>query len=124
MKYRELVLEDFRPINLGGGLSYLTARIGWFEVTIEEHLTAGYTVGIFDQSNKFLALEKKAYFMRNHPAGKVPDAIPGRIMARAISIANMLVQKYSETDASQWHAIPKRPTENYEPPKFQNASAL
>lgn len=105
MNYRELVLEDFKEIHIEGNQSYLSARIGNFEVTLEEHLSVGYTIGIYEWGKRFLALEKKPCFFKNRPAGYVPDDIPGRLITKALAVANMLVQKYSETDPSQFHSI-------------------
>lgn len=105
MRYRELVLEDFKQIDLGGGLSYLSARRGNFEITLEEHLTAGFTIRIFDCNNKFLALEKKTYYMKNHPAGRIPENVPAKLITRALLIANGLLEKYGESDPATWHTI-------------------
>lgn len=108
MNYRELVLEDFKQIYLEGNqLYYLSARMGNFEITIEEHLSVGYTIGIYEWGRRFLALEKKPCYFKNHPAGYVPDDIPGRLITKALFIANMLVRKYAETDPSQLHSISK-----------------
>lgn len=105
MKYRELVLEDFKQIPLPNGQRYLSARRGMFEITLEEHLSVGYTIGIYDVGKKFLALEKKPCYFKNHPAGFVPSDIPARLIVKALAVANLLLEKYTETDATNFHSI-------------------
>lgn len=90
---RELVLKDFQPVELPGGINYLTATVGQYEITLEPHQITGFCVGIYHPKEK-LALEKRAIWLRNHPAKEVPPHIPGRVAERAIEYANQLLTKY------------------------------
>lgn len=90
---RELVLDDFEPVELPGGINYLSTKVGEYEITLEPHQVTGYCIGIYHPSNR-LALEKKAVWLRNHPAREVPPQIPSQVVDRAIDYANQLLTKY------------------------------
>lgn len=92
-KHRELVLDDFRAIEMPNGESYLSTTVGKYEITIEPHLVTGYSIGIY-RDNEMLALEKRGAWLRNHPAKPVPPQIPSKVLERALNYANQLLQKY------------------------------
>lgn len=90
----DITLSDFTPVNLDGDRFYMTMTLGDFEITLEPHLVTGYCVGIYNKNEGILALEKRAVWLKNHPAGSVPPTIPGKIIERALLYANQLAQKY------------------------------
>lgn len=92
-QHRKLVLDDFEAVELPGGDSYLSAIVGQYEITLEPHIVTGYTIGIY-RKNEMLALEKRGAWLRNHPAKPVPPYIPGKVLERALSYANQLLDKY------------------------------
>jgi len=92
-KPQELVLSDFKAIDLPNGESYLSAKVGIYEITLEPHLITGYSVGIYKEK-QLLALEKRGAWLRNHPAKEVPSNIPSRVILRALEYANQLLEKY------------------------------
>lgn len=105
MRFQELVLEDFKPIQLENNQFYLSARRGMFEITLEEHLVVGFTIGIYEAGKRFLALEKRTFYYKNHPAGYVPDDLPGKLIIRTLEYANQLLEKYEEVGPENFESI-------------------
>lgn len=91
---QELVLEDFKTIDLPDGSYYLSCTIGDYEITLEPHMITGYCVGIYQKKSDWLALEKRAVWLRNHPASQPPADIPEKIIIRALSYANQLYKDH------------------------------
>jgi hypothetical protein len=89
---RGLFLSDFKRVNLGKGY-YLQAIVGEYEFTLEPHLVAGFSVGIYLR-NRPVAVEKRAVWMRNHPEDVPPDLLQQSTIERAVMYANQLYSKY------------------------------
>lgn len=92
--HRELVLDDFHPIELPNNVNYLSAKVGDFEITLEPHTVTGFCIGIYCPAKQRLALEKRAVWLLNHPAGDIPPGISKRVAETAMRYANQLLEKY------------------------------
>lgn len=91
---KELKLDDFKTVEMPGGQYYLSCVVGDWEITLEPHLVVGYTISIYEKKSTWLAVEKRAAYLRNHPLSEVPKDIPSKVIERAISYANQLFQKH------------------------------
>lgn len=91
----KLKLEDFTPKIINKEQYYLRAYYDKFEITLEPHIEAGFSVGIYDTKNMpLIAIEKRAIWRLNHPTGKTPDNINRIILDIAIKYANQLLTKH------------------------------
>lgn len=93
--HRELVLDDFVPVELPENINYLSAKVGDFEITLEPHLVTGFCIGIYCPAKQRLALEKRAVWLLNHPAGTIPQGVSKRTAETALRYANQLLIKYN-----------------------------
>lgn len=89
-----LMLEDFRRVEVGMGVYYLSYDAGSFEITLEPHLSAGFTVGIYDKRDPLLSVQKRAVWKFNHPHNAPRERIQKELTDRAMQIAQYFYDYY------------------------------
>lgn len=90
----ELDLNLFERREVGMGLYYLAANVGDYEITIEPHLSAGYSVGIYANSDPLLSIKKRSVWKFNHPRNKWSRKVEAELMKKALEIAQYFYEYY------------------------------
>jgi len=99
----QLTLTDFKKIELDGGVYYLSAKIlhpkvGGYEITIEPHLSAGYTIAIYDLRDPLLSIKKQCVWKYNHPQNRTSRRTEEELINRALDTAEYLYNYYALGD--------------------------
>lgn len=89
-----LDIELFTRKEVGQGLYYLSAEVGDYEITIEPHLTAGFTVAIYSNQDPWLSIQKRAVWKYNHPNTIVKTSVEDELIKRALEIAQYYYEYY------------------------------
>lgn len=89
-----ITLTDFRKVDVGQGVYYLSMDAGTYEITLEPHFTAGFTVGVYHKSDPLLSVQKRAVWKFNHPTNKPREGIQQELINRALEIAQYFYDFY------------------------------
>lgn len=89
-----LTIEDFIRKEVGQGVFYFSADVGKYEITLEPHLTAGYTIGIYDHRDPLLSIKKRAVWKFNHPDNPTRERIERELIDRALEVAQYFYEYY------------------------------
>lgn len=89
-----LDIELFTRRELGQGIYYLSAELDRYEITIEPHLTAGFTVAVYDKKDPWLSIQKRAVWKYNHPTTNIKHSIEQELISRALEIAQYYYEFY------------------------------
>ena len=89
-----ITLADFKRVDITQGLYYLKADVGSFEITIEPHLQAGYSIAIYAKRDPLLSIKKRAVWKFNHPSNRPPEMIQRQLLDSALSIAQDFYEIY------------------------------
>jgi len=89
-----LNIEDFKKIEIGYGIYYLSARIDEYEITLEPHLTAGYTIAIYAKHDPLLSIKKRAVWKYNHPTNNPNEKTEKAVLDMALSVAQYFYELY------------------------------
>lgn len=86
--------ELFKRVEVGHLLYYLAADVGDYEITIEPHLSAGYSVGIYAKSDPLLSIKKRSVWKFNHPTNRGSRKVEAELMKKALEIAQYYYEFY------------------------------
>jgi len=89
-----ITLEDFKRVEVGHGVYYLSMQTDDYEITLEPHFTAGFTIGVYHKDDPLLSVQKRAVWKFNHPTNKPRENIQQELINRAMEIAQYFYTYY------------------------------
>lgn len=93
-----LTLGDFTQVDIASGVFYYSLDTGEYEITLEPHLTAGFTVAIYDVRDPFLSIRKRAVWKFNHPTNPPRDKVGHELLDQALAVAQYFYDFYHLRD--------------------------
>lgn len=89
-----LTLDNFTRKDVSQYVHYLTMDVDGYEITLEPHTSAGFTIAIYDKSDPLLSIKKRAVWKFNHPESTMPDNIERQLLNEALDIAEYYYDYY------------------------------
>lgn len=93
-RMQPLTFEDFTRVDIGAGLYYYKLATEHYEITLEPHISAGLTVGIYSNNDQLVSIEKRAVYKYNHPCHPMTQNIRGQLLRKALSVAQYYYDVY------------------------------
>lgn len=93
-----LTLSDFIKVELTDAIFYYSLDTGEYEITLEPHLTAGFTVAIYDIRDPFLSIRKRAVWKFNHPTNPPCEKVGHELLDQALALAQYFYDYYHLRD--------------------------
>jgi len=98
-----LNIDDFERKEVGQGVYYLSTKVGDYEITLEPHQTAGYTIAIYANHDPLLSIKKRAVWKYNHPTNSPNEKTEKIVLDMAMNVAQYFYEYYVLKDKN---AIP------------------
>jgi len=94
MTHNIINIEDFQRREVGQGIYYLSATVGEYEITLEPHLTVGYTIAIYSVYDPLLSIKKRAVWKYNHPTNDANEKVEKQVLEMALDVAQYYYEYY------------------------------